>query len=297
MFAVDDETGELTRDGQPVSDQLQRVFDLLGCDAKEFEQVLAREWEWFEVPRSDELLWLPCEHNGPIWDGWVDELAVAYRSGPMTTDGWQRIYRSNDIYFVVDGGGGAFDVTVIGIDAFDEAIEAASGFIKHHDGRPLSIWSDRDDPQPEDMMWSADDDWDEDDEDDLTEDEREAIAEARAWQQRLWDTVITHEASGVILAGRGGSSPLPGEGTWYVVPIPSERFEELMETLNGMRVTVSDEGFETEALLTQYVDLSAAARMAEAFGSEVLWELTNDEVRLIRCDPYAVVANALRDMA
>jgi hypothetical protein len=49
-------------------------------------------------------------------------------------------------------------------------------------------------------------------------------------------------------------------------------------------------------LLTHYLGLSAASRLAESYGAEVLWELTADEIRLIRCDPYSVVASALRDM-
>lgn len=303
MFAYDDDTGELTRDGRPVSGQLQRLFDLLRYDAEEFEQVLDQQWWEHDVPGSDETLWLP-QSRGEIFDEWVEELAVAYRSadsfGPMTSDGWQRICRVDDIYFILDGGGGGFDVRVIGVDAYDEALAAADAFIEGDDGSALSIWDDEDDPEPEDMTWCADDDDDDDDDEDeddyLSEDERAQIAEARVWQQRLWDTVITHDATGVVLAGRGGSSPLPGPGSWFVVPVPAERIDELAETLGGQPVTVVDEGLEIEALLTQDLRVSSATRLAGSFGYGVCWELTADEVRLISCDPYIVAANALRDM-
>lgn len=237
MFAVDDETGELTRDGRPVNGQLQRLFDLLWYDAEEFEQVLDEQWWEHDVPGSDETLWLPRSRR-EIFDEWVEEVAVAYRSsdsfGPMTIDGWQAICRVDDIYFILDGGDG-FDVRVIGVDAFAEALAAADAFIVGDDGSPLSIWD-------------------------------------------------------------SGSSPLPGPGDWFVVPVPSERIEELADTLGGQPVTVVDQGIAIEAVLTQDLRVSSATRLAGSFGYEVVWELTADEVRLISCDPYIVAANALRDM-
>jgi hypothetical protein len=293
MFAYDEETDELTCDGRPVTGQIRDVFDLIAYrDPQWFQQQFERHWEEHDVPGSDEVLCLPFDRWSEYWGEWVDEIAVAYRSsetcGPMTNDGWQKICRVGNIYFVANGYDGGFDVDVIGVDAYAEAIAAADGFVVNQRGEPVSVWDDADDPYPEDLTWHIDNH-------DLDDEDQSSWPDAVSWQQRLWGTVITHDATGVVLAGPGGSAPLPGPGIWYVVPVPSHHHAELSSTIAAQPVTVNDNGTPTEALLTQYLELPAATRLAESFGADVLWELSADQIRLIRCHPYAVVANALRD--
>ena len=131
MLAYDVKTGELTRDGRPVVGLVRRLFELVGLgDVEHFEDVLDRDWLAYDVPGSEETLYLPGS-QGDLWDQWVEELDYADRpdrNGPTKSRSWQMICCVCDVYFIVDGGRDTFDVTVIGVDAYDEAVEAADLF-------------------------------------------------------------------------------------------------------------------------------------------------------------------------
>lgn len=131
MFAHDPQTDVLTFEGRPVDDLLRKVFDLIAegdpIDVDMFEWDFEREWTSYEVPGSDRTLYLP-DFLSSEWGQWVETIdswqRTSHEDSPFACRAERFLCCVDDIYFLVDDGPKEIEVTVIGVDALDEARSA-----------------------------------------------------------------------------------------------------------------------------------------------------------------------------
>jgi hypothetical protein len=214
--------------------------------------------------------------------------------GPMTRERRQYICRRGSTYFVIDVHDEEDPVVhrigyrkspAIG---FATAVQRSTAFVLSTQGEAVPIWIDEDEGlELDDESWDPSNDDDCDDDGD--------VQETPLAQLALWDTVITDDRSGVVLAGPEASQALPaGNPCFVIVGTPDNRRQLYRVGISTSAVTVT---YARQTLAAFMVDVpgAIAVRLGLAFSDGTAWQLTRDAIRAVDCTTRTVVATALRD--
>jgi hypothetical protein len=260
-------------------------------------------WEEHTIPGSDETLRLP-PFDSREWDWTVTTVESAIgeieTGGPMTIDVWESLCCCGDVWFVLHQGDNGAWVDVCGLfddpsDGLAAVVEASWSFILDPHGHPLSLLDGDDVCDVEgldDLSWQPD----EDDDD---------TGDARDWAERLWATTITDLEADTVLAGPSASSVLPGDGYWYAIPIREADQHRVLRRTGGRQIHITHAGpvdddttdrieYHDDGLLLTDLPVGTLARLAFAFGADIIWVLDHDSIRTITCDDPEIVATAVR---
>jgi hypothetical protein len=251
-------------------------------------------WEDHELPDGSTIM-LPHEHRSDFRDH-VDTVTSASACwspfGPMSRELREHICRLDDVWLIYRDGDGGGEVRLVGrfdsdTDAIRACVAASMAFVLSPTG-PVSVWSDEDfdGDIADDLSWDPTEDDDEDDEDDDT-----ALGREAWWE--LQSTTI--ELNGVVIAGEDASPVLPADTTLFAIPGTPGMVDALGAQLPVQvgRVTVGDRS--DIVAVFDGVAPTTAARIADAFGADVFWQLDQDRIVAIEPSEPVILAWSLRE--
>lgn len=308
------------------------IGDDLDEDVEVFDEDDEQGWDEVDVGDGTTIRLPDPEQYG--FRDHVEVLANASSSwsayGPMTHENREYICRVDDVYMVRTESDGGSSNTIIGRfnsegSGVAACIDASDAFVPDVGGAAVSAWSDED----EDGDIDDSEVWDPDDDPDdvapppvaltrhvgpqpprrgcLVRPSGGRLVRSARWapevrfsqeqrlknQERLWRTSIVHH--GVVIAGEDASGELPSNGTRHVIPCDTEQFGHLERVVGSAEwATVSVDGDTLDAVLTEGLAATTAARVGSAFGADEVWQLDRDAIRTVFTDPPMVVAQGVR---